>query len=81
MTSSSELAPSSAFLLAEAVEEARLPAGVFNLVHGRGPDVGEALVTHADVDMVSFTGSTGAGRRIAALAAQEVKRVALELTW
>jgi acyl-CoA reductase-like NAD-dependent aldehyde dehydrogenase len=79
MTSSSELAPSSAFLLAEAVEEARLPAGVFNLVHGRGPDVGEALVTHADVDMVSFTGSTGAGRRIAALAAQEVKRVALEL--
>jgi acyl-CoA reductase-like NAD-dependent aldehyde dehydrogenase len=75
----SELAPSSAFLLAEAVEEARLPAGVFNLVHGRGPDVGEALVTHPDVDMVSFTGSTRAGRRIAALAAQEVKRVALEL--
>jgi acyl-CoA reductase-like NAD-dependent aldehyde dehydrogenase len=75
----SELAPSSAFLLAEAVQEAGLPAGVFNLVHGSGPDVGEALVTHPEVDMVSFTGSTQAGRRIAALAAQDVKRVALEL--
>lgn len=75
----SELAPSSAFLLAEAIARAGLPAGVFNLVHGAGPDVGEALVTHPDVDMVSFTGSTGAGRRIAALAAQDVKRVALEL--
>jgi acyl-CoA reductase-like NAD-dependent aldehyde dehydrogenase len=75
----SELAPSSAFLLAEAVEEAGLPAGVFNLVHGRGPDVGEALVTHPQVDMVSFTGSTRAGRHIAGLAGRDVKRTALEL--
>ncbi|MDB5954600.1 aldehyde dehydrogenase family protein [Ramlibacter sp.] len=75
----SELAPSSAFLLAEAVEEAGLPPGVFNLVHGTGPDVGEALVTHPHVDMVSFTGSTRAGQRIAAFAGQDIKRVALEL--
>ena len=75
----SELAPSSAFLLAEAIEQAGLPPGVFNLVHGTGPDIGEALIGHPEVDMVSFTGSTGAGRRIAALAAQDIKRVALEL--
>lgn len=75
----SELAPSSAFLLAEAIEQAGLPAGVFNLVHGSGPEVGEALVTHPDVDMVSFTGSTRAGQRIASLAAGDIKRVALEL--
>ena len=75
----SELAPSSAFLLAEAIQQAGLPPGVFNLVHGTGPDAGEALVRHPDVDMVSFTGSTRAGRQIAMLAAQDVKRVALEL--
>jgi acyl-CoA reductase-like NAD-dependent aldehyde dehydrogenase len=75
----SELAPSSAVLLAEAVHEAGLPPGVFNLVHGTGPDVGEALVTHPLVDMVSFTGSTRAGRRIAAVAAADIKRLALEL--
>jgi acyl-CoA reductase-like NAD-dependent aldehyde dehydrogenase len=75
----SELAPSSAFLLAEAVEEAGLPAGVFNLVHGTGQEVGEALVRHPGVDMVSFTGSTRAGQRIAALAAHDIKRLALEL--
>ncbi|MBK6006905.1 aldehyde dehydrogenase family protein [Ramlibacter ginsenosidimutans] len=75
----SELAPSSAFLLAEAIAQAGLPPGVFNLVHGSGPEIGEALVTHRDVDMVSFTGSTRAGRRIASLAAQEIKRLALEL--
>jgi acyl-CoA reductase-like NAD-dependent aldehyde dehydrogenase len=75
----SELAPTSAFLLAEAIEQAGLPAGVFNLVHGRGPDVGEALVTHPGVDMVSFTGSTRAGEHIAALTGQDIKRVALEL--
>jgi len=75
----SELAPSSAFLLAEAIEQADLPPGVFNLVHGSGPEIGEALVTHPEVDMVSFTGSTRAGQRIAALAAQDIKRVALEL--
>lgn len=75
----SELAPSSAFLLAEAVAQAGLPLGVFNLVHGNGPEVGEALVRHPEVDMVSFTGSTRAGQRIAALAGQDIKRVALEL--
>jgi acyl-CoA reductase-like NAD-dependent aldehyde dehydrogenase len=75
----SELAPSSAVLLAEAVHEAGLPSGVFNLVHGTGLEVGEALVTHRLVDMVSFTGSTRAGRRIAALAAADIKRLALEL--
>lgn len=75
----SELAPSSAVLLAQAVHEAGLPPGVFNLVHGAGPEVGEPLVTHPLVDMVSFTGSTRAGRRIAALAAADIKRLALEL--
>ncbi|MDM0078098.1 aldehyde dehydrogenase family protein [Variovorax sp. J2P1-59] len=75
----SELAPSSAFLLADAVLEAGLPAGVFNLVHGIGSEVGEALVRHPDVDMVSFTGSTRAGRHIAAIAGDGIKRVALEL--
>ena len=75
----SELAPLSAFILAEIVHEAGIPAGVFNLVTGTGEVVGEALVSHPAVDMVSFTGSTGAGRRVAELAAQSVKRVALEL--
>jgi hypothetical protein len=75
----SELAPSSAFLLAEAVAQAGLPLGVFNLVHGNGPEVGEALVKHPEVDMVSFTGSTRAGQRIAAVAGQDIKRLALEL--
>jgi len=75
----SELAPTSAFLLAEAVEQAGLPPGVFNLVHGAGPDVGGALVRHPDVDMVSFTGSTRAGRHIASLAGSDIKRVSLEL--
>ena len=75
----SEVAPLNAFLLAEAVHEAGLPKGVFNLVSGTGPVVGEALCAHAAVDMVSFTGSTRAGRRVAALAADSVKRVALEL--
>lgn len=75
----SEMAPSSAFLLANAIQQAGLPAGVFNLVHGTGPEVGEALVRHPDVDMVSFTGSTRAGRHIAAIAGGDIKRVALEL--
>jgi acyl-CoA reductase-like NAD-dependent aldehyde dehydrogenase len=75
----SEMAPSSAFLLADAIRQAGLPAGVFNLVHGTGPEVGEALVRHPDVDMVSFTGSTRAGRHIAAIAGGDIKRVALEL--
>ncbi len=75
----SEVAPLSAYLLAEIAHEAGLPPGVYNLVTGYGPVAGEALVAHPDVDMVSFTGSTRAGRRVAALAAHTVKRVALEL--
>ena len=75
----SEVAPLTAFVLAEAAEEAGLPPGVLNVVTGLGPAAGEALVGHPDVDVVSFTGSTPAGRRVAALAAQTVKRVTLEL--
>jgi len=75
----SEVAPFNAFMLAEVIESIGLPAGVFNLVSGYGPAVGEALVRHAQVDMISFTGSTRAGKRISELAAQGVKRVALEL--
>ena len=75
----SEVAPFNAFILAEVIEAAGLPKGVFNLVTGYGPAVGEALVRHADVDVVSFTGSTRAGKRISELASQSVKRVALEL--
>ncbi|MFB9235768.1 aldehyde dehydrogenase family protein [Plantactinospora siamensis] len=75
----SELTPLTAYLLFDAVHEAGLPAGVINLVPGAGPVVGEALAAHPDVDMVSFTGSTATGRRIAHLAADRVARVALEL--
>jgi betaine-aldehyde dehydrogenase len=75
----SEVAPFNAFVLAEVIEAARLPAGVFNLVTGLGADAGEALVTHPEVDMISFTGSTRAGKRIGELAARSVKRLALEL--
>jgi acyl-CoA reductase-like NAD-dependent aldehyde dehydrogenase len=75
----SEVAPLNAFILAEIIDEVGLPAGVFNLVTGIGPIVGEAIASHPDVDMVSFTGSTRAGKRVAELAAQGVKRVALEL--
>ncbi len=75
----SEIAPFNAFILAEVIEAAGLPKGVFNLVTGLGPVVGEALVRHPRVDMISFTGSTRAGKRISELAAQQVKRVALEL--
>ena len=76
----SEVAPLSAFILAEAAEEAGLPAGVLNVVTGRGPAAGEALVAHPEVDVVSFTGSTEAGRKVAALAARTIKRVTLELS-
>ncbi|MFC6090741.1 aldehyde dehydrogenase family protein [Saccharothrix lopnurensis] len=75
----SELAPFTADLLASVLEGAGVPPGVFSLVHGTGPVVGEALAAHPMVDMVSFTGSTRAGRRVSALAAETVKRVALEL--
>ncbi|MTD57596.1 aldehyde dehydrogenase family protein [Amycolatopsis pithecellobii] len=75
----SELAPLSAFVLAEIVDAAGLPPGVVNLVSGTGAPVGEALAGHPGIDMVSFTGSTRTGSRIAALASQTIKRVALEL--
>jgi aldehyde dehydrogenase (NAD+) len=75
----SEVAPVDAFILAEVIHDAGLPAGVFNLVSGTGPVVGEAIAAHPGVDMVSFTGSTRAGRRVAEVASQSLKRVALEL--
>jgi acyl-CoA reductase-like NAD-dependent aldehyde dehydrogenase len=75
----SEVAPFNAFLLAEVAEAAGLPKGVLNVVTGTGAAAGEALVKHPGVDMISFTGSTRAGKRISELAAQSVKRVALEL--
>jgi acyl-CoA reductase-like NAD-dependent aldehyde dehydrogenase len=75
----SEVAPVNAFILAEVIHDSGLPAGVFNLVTGLGPVVGEAMAAHPLVDMVSFTGSTRAGRRVGAVAAETVKRVALEL--
>ncbi|MEU0570383.1 aldehyde dehydrogenase family protein [Nonomuraea sp. NPDC005983] len=75
----SEVAPLAAYALADIFHEVGLPAGVFNLLSGRGPVVGEAMAAHPEVDMVSFTGSTTAGRRVASLAAETVKRVALEL--
>jgi aldehyde dehydrogenase (NAD+) len=75
----SEVAPLNAFILAEVVDAAGLPPGVFNLVTGVGPVVGEAIAAHPDVDMVSFTGSTAAGRRVTQVAAGTIKRVALEL--
>jgi aldehyde dehydrogenase (NAD+) len=75
----SEVVPLNAFVLAEVTKEVGLPPGVFNLVTGTGPVVGEALVAHRETDMVSFTGSTRAGRRVSELAAQAPKPVALEL--
>jgi aldehyde dehydrogenase (NAD+) len=75
----SEVAPLNALLLADVLDAIGLPAGVFNLVTGVGPVVGEALALHPDVDMISFTGSTAAGRRVSEAAAATVKRVALEL--
>lgn len=75
----SEVAPLNAFVLADAIDVAGLPPGVFNLVTGFGPVIGEALVRHPEVDMISFTGSTRAGRRISEVAAATIKRVALEL--
>jgi aldehyde dehydrogenase (NAD+) len=74
-----EVAPLSGFALAAIFDEIGLPAGVFNLVSGYGPVVGEAVAGHPGVDMVSFTGSTRAGKRVSVVAAETVKRVALEL--
>ncbi|MGH9171884.1 MAG: aldehyde dehydrogenase family protein [Acidimicrobiales bacterium] len=75
----SEVAPLNAFLLADVIHEVGLPPGVFNLVSGAGAVVGEAIAAHREVDMVSFTGSTRAGRRVSELAAGTVKRLSLEL--
>lgn len=75
----SELAPTPAYIFAEIIDDIGLAPGVFNMVSGYGPVVGEAIVAHPDVDMVSFTGSTRAGKRVAEVAAATVKRVALEL--
>jgi len=75
----SEVAPLNAFMLAELIADSGLPPGVFNLVSGTGTEAGEVLVSNPQVDMLSFTGSTRAGKRIAELAARSVKRVALEL--
>ena len=75
----SKEAPLNAFMLADLLDEIGLPAGVFNLVSGHGSEVGEYMSSHPDVDMVSFTGSTGAGVRVSQAAAPSVKRVTLEL--
>jgi len=74
-----EIAPLNALLLAEIFDEAGVPAGVFNLVNGDGPTVGQAISAHPDIDMVSFTGSTRAGIEVARAAAPTVKRVTQEL--
>jgi betaine-aldehyde dehydrogenase len=75
----SELTPLTALMFAEAAHDAGLPAGVVNIVTGRGADVGQHLVAHPDVDMVSFTGSTGVGKQVITAAAATVKRVHMEL--
>jgi aldehyde dehydrogenase (NAD+) len=75
----SEVAPLNAILFAEVLDEAGVPPGVFNLVNGDGPTVGEALSSHPGIDMMSFTGSTRAGIAVAKAAAETVKRVAQEL--
>ena len=74
-----EIAPLNAMLFAEIMHEANVPAGVFNLINGDGPTVGEAMSSHPDIDMISFTGSTRAGIAVAKGAADTVKRVAQEL--
>ena len=75
----SEVAPVNAFILADIIHEVGLPKGVFNMVTGLGPVVGEAMVAHPKTDMVSFTGSTRAGKRVMTIAAEMIKRVSLEL--
>src|SRR5690606_39693117 len=75
----SELSPATATLLGEVCQEAGLPAGVLNIVHGTGPEAGEAIVRHDDIKAVSFTGSTAVGRRIAGICAEQLKKASLEL--
>jgi aldehyde dehydrogenase (NAD+) len=75
----SELAPLSAMILAEMIDEVKFPAGVFNLVNGDGATTGDALTSHLDVNMISFTGSTRAGALISQNAAKDFKRLSLEL--
>ena len=75
----SELAPLSSMILAEIVDEVKFPKGVFNLVNGDGATTGDALTSHPDIDMISFTGSTRAGALISQNAAKDFKRVSLEL--
>ncbi len=75
----SEIAPMSSMLFAEIIDASDLPAGVFNLVNGDGPTVGEAMSRHPGIDMMSFTGSTRAGIAVTKAAADTVKRVSLEL--
>jgi aldehyde dehydrogenase (NAD+) len=75
----SEVTPLNALLFAEILDEAGVPAGVFNLVNGPGLDVGEPLISHPEVDLISFTGSTRAGVKISQLASTSIKRVCLEL--
>ena len=75
----SELAPLSSMILAEIIDEAKFPAGVFNLVNGDGATTGDALTSHPDVNMISFTGSTRAGALISQNAAKDFKRISLEL--
>ena len=75
----SEIAPISGYLFTEMMDQAGFPAGVYNMVNGDGPDVGAVIASHADIDMVSFTGSTRAGILVAKAASETVKRVAQEL--
>jgi len=75
----SEVTPCCAYIVAEAIHESGIPAGVFNMVVGTGPGCGESLASHPEVDIVSFTGSTRAGKQISATAASTLKRVRTEL--
>ena len=75
----SEMSPATATLLGEVCNDAGLPPGVLNIVHGTGPDVGEVIVRHEEIKAISFTGSTAIGKRIAGICAEQLKKVSLEL--
>src|SRR4030095_7360626 len=75
----SEITPATAAMLGELCNEAGLPPGLLNIIHGTGPAVGEAIVTNEDVKAISFTGSTAVGKRIAGLCATQLKKSSLEL--